>query len=427
MSGQSIGALGLVVGGAVALFALSRPPQPPEKEAGKEVAAKAPERLLPGLRRDGFVQLPNQWSLKPAGRHVELGDFPVNIAIHPTGEFAAVLCAGYREHEVIVVDLNPQRPKIVSRAPIDEGFVGLTFSADGKQVYASGGEHEVVNVFDFDRGYLVKGRSIDVRVGMPNRKTVVGGIALDTTGRDLLVASPWADAIIRVPLVNPDNKKVIPMVAVGVAKEPGKGEPPSPPDGRKEDDKKADPARPYEADDLPLYLPRGTGRQAGVRILWARSAVAVIDLEKNAVIDTWPTAEHPTEMVLSPKGDALYVACANSTRVSVIDPATGKGLQTIHCALYPSAPNGNTPNSLALTPDGEMLFVANADANNLAVLNVSDRRNAKPLGFIPTGWYPTSVRFNAKDKTIYIANGKGLSSRRPTAADPTPFCHGHAT
>ena len=55
-------------------------------------------------------------------------------------------------------------------------------------------------------------------------------------------------------------------------------------------------------------------------------AVAVIDLEKNAVVETWPTAEHPTEMVLSPKGDALYVACANSTRVSVLDPAIGQGL-----------------------------------------------------------------------------------------------------
>ena len=151
MSGNSIGALGLLVGGAVALFALARPDQPVVQEAAKEaVVTKAPERLLPGLRRDGFVQLPNQWSLKPAGRHIELGDFPVNIAIHPTGEFAAVLCAGYREHEVIVVDLNPDRPRIVSRAPIDEGFYGLTFSPDGKQVFASGGEREVVNVFEFD-------------------------------------------------------------------------------------------------------------------------------------------------------------------------------------------------------------------------------------------------------------------------------------
>ncbi|HEY2909910.1 MAG TPA: hypothetical protein VGI99_06670, partial [Gemmataceae bacterium] len=49
------------------------------------------DRVLPGLNQSGFVQLPNQWKLKPAGKHIDLGDFPVNIAIHPTGQFAAVL------------------------------------------------------------------------------------------------------------------------------------------------------------------------------------------------------------------------------------------------------------------------------------------------------------------------------------------------
>src|SRR5581483_9882885 len=284
-----------------------------------------------------------------------------------------------------------------------------------KQVYASGGEYEIVHVFDFDRGYLNNPRKIDVSVGKSNLKAVVGGISFDTTGRDLLVAAPWADAVVRVPLVNPDNKKVIPMVAVAPKKEPNKGEPPSPPDGRKEEkaEQKKDEAAPKSKD--PEFYPytclaEPGGKRAFVS-LWARAAVAVIDLETNAVVQTWPTAEHPTEMVLSPKGDVLYVACANSTKVSVLETATGKGLQTIHCALYPGAPNGNTPNSLALAPDGDVLFVANADNNNLAVLNVTDPKNAKPMGFIPTGWYPTSVRFNPKDKTIYFANGKGLSSR----------------
>jgi hypothetical protein len=145
--------------------------------------------------------------------------------------------------------------------------------------------------------------------------------------------------------------------------------------------------------------------------LWARAAVAVIDLEKNAVVATWPTAEHPTEMLLAPRGDALYVACANSTKVSVIDPEGGKALQTINCALYSKAPNGNTPNSLTMTPDGALLFVANADANNLSVFNCADRTRAVPLGFVPTGWYPTSVRYSAQDRSLYVANGKGMSSK----------------
>ncbi len=61
-------------------------------------------------------------------------------------------------------------------------------------------------------------------------------------------------------------------------------------------------------------------------------------------------------------------------------------------------------------PDG-VLVVANADANNLSAFNVNDPRKAIPLGFIPTGWYPTSVRFNSFDKKIYVCNGKGLSSK----------------
>jgi YVTN family beta-propeller protein len=490
MRWQSLAALGLMLLGGIGLFAFSRPAQPPGKDDTKPVISKPLDRVLPGLRKDGFVQLPNQWKLKPAGRQLELGDLPVNIAIHPTGEFAAVLCAGYKEHEVIIVDLNPERTRVVSRVQIDQAFYGLAFSNDGRQVFASGGEFEVVHVFDFDRGYLTKGRSIDVSAGK-DVKAVVGGITLDAAGRDLLVASPWADAVIRVPLVNPDNKKIIPMVAIAPKKEPGKGEPPSPPDGRKEPKAKVvdedDPPAKFKEPQFYPYtcLAEPGGKRAFVS-LWARGEVAIIDMEKNAVVQTWPTAEHPTEMVLSPDGKALYVACANSTKVSVLDPATGKLLQTINCALYPGAPNGNTPNSLAITPDGEVLFVANADANNIAMLNVSavfkftgqvdaalkkekvpesvldkldplenkeysreefeaeikkllnadetkqylslilsqpgisSHSNAKPLGFIPTGWYPTSVRFNPKDKNIYIANGKGLSSK-PNRSGPNPL------
>src|SRR5262249_46361494 len=109
----------------------------------------------------------------------------------------------------------------------------------------------------------------------------------------------------------------------------------------------------------------------------------------------------------------------NSTKVSVIDTTSGKGRETIACALYPNAPAGNTPNSLCLTPDGQVLVVANADANNLAVFNVAQPGQAKPLGFIPAGWYPTSVRYTPADKRLYVANGKGTTPRaNPQGPNP---------
>src|SRR5262245_46499951 len=70
--------------------------------AGK--ASSGPD--LPGKKADGSVLLPNMWSLRPAGTQIELRDFPVNVAVHPKGRFAAVLHSGYSAHVVSIVDLR---------------------------------------------------------------------------------------------------------------------------------------------------------------------------------------------------------------------------------------------------------------------------------------------------------------------------------
>ena len=67
-----------------------------------------------------------------------------------------------------------------------------------------------------------------------------------------------------------------------------------------------------------------------------------------------------------------------------------------------------------------MLLAANADNNNVAVIDVSERRPSKPLGFIPTGWYPTSVRFDASGDMIYVANGKG-NTPKANSHGPNPL------
>ena len=244
MCSQSLLAASGLLLGTVALFAWTRPADEPKAEVKLAAPASRPlERVLPGLTQDGFVQLPNQWRLKPAGRHLELGDFPVNIALHPTGQFAAVLHAGYREHEIVIVNLDKARTRIVSRATIDQAFYGLTWSPDGKQIYASGGEFEAVHVFDFEQGYLKKSKSLDVsrveKDAVEKQRVVVGGLTLDAAGKELFVASPWGDCVVRVPLDNPENRVFIPTTPEPPKKkEPAKGEPPSPPDGRKDPDAK---------------------------------------------------------------------------------------------------------------------------------------------------------------------------------------------
>src|SRR5271155_3696466 len=94
-------------------------------------AAAAKPRLLPGIQPGGEVQLPNLWSLRPVGKQVPLGDFPVNIALHPSGKWLAVLHAGYGTHEVVIVELTSRRETITTRVTLPQTFYGLTFSPDG--------------------------------------------------------------------------------------------------------------------------------------------------------------------------------------------------------------------------------------------------------------------------------------------------------
>jgi len=289
-------------------------------------------RRLPGMQAGGQILLPTQWSLKPAGEQVKLGDFPVNIALHPARPWAAILHAGYGEHQVMIVDL--ERRKVHSRVALNQSFYGLCFSGDGTRLYASGAEDEVVHSFTFEDGYL--SAPAKFKIAELNEKYVPAGLACSVDGRALYVACPWGNTLCIVPLDTPEKSE---HIAVG------------------------DDSYPYAA------LPSRDGQRLFIS-LWGKAGVAVLNLESRTVEATWPTEKHPTEMALSPRQDLLYVACANSNAVTVLDTETGRSLEVISSALYPRAEKGSTPNSLSLSADGKVLLVANADNNNLAMFNV---------------------------------------------------------
>jgi DNA-binding beta-propeller fold protein YncE len=369
--------LTFVVFPAAAGFALAEEPIDPQKRA---------PAVLPGMQAGGNILLPNQWSLRPAGKQLKVGDFPVHIALHPRELFAAVLHAGYGDHEVVIVELKEF--KIVSRVNIPETFVGLAFNPDGSQLFASGAEDEVVHQFAFAKGFLSDHRQI--RIADAKEKFVPAGLSLSKDGKQLYVANPWGDTVALVPLEEPAKIRHIKLTESDY---------------------------PYttlsSTDGLRLYVS-----------LWGRSSVAVINLETKKVDAVWEVKAHPTELLLNQKQDLLFVACANSNSVCVLETATGKTLEVITSSLYPQAPVGSTPNSIALSPDEKVLLIANADNNNVAVIDVSERGHSRSLGFIPAGWYPTSVRFSPQDGKIYIANGKGLmskaNSRGPNPAASPP-------
>src|SRR5262245_44353710 len=122
MIGRSVLAAGVLAATCGGLAVALRDDRPAKREAPAR-----PPRLLPGLQPSGAVMLPNQWSLRPAGKQLALGDFPVNLALHPSGRYVAVLHAGYGTHEVSIVDLAGGKERVTCRVPLPQVFIGLAF------------------------------------------------------------------------------------------------------------------------------------------------------------------------------------------------------------------------------------------------------------------------------------------------------------
>ena len=375
--------------------------------AQSQPRARSTPAVLPGLRPDGSIMLPNQWSLRPAGRQVALGDFPVNIAVHPEGRFAAILHCGYGQHEIILVTLPGG--KVVTRVNVDEAFYGLALSADGRRLFCSGSGDEVVHAYSFRDGALADHQELRLRPATV--RGVPCGMAINRAGTRLFVANVWGQRISELNLEAGGQVTDLPLIA-DLARAAHVVIPPADPDlaaATKRDEAKLDPTAP--TDPFPYACLLDETRQRLYVSLWAQARVAVFDLATRRISALWPTQEHPNEMVLGPGGKVLFVANANRNTVTVFETETGKTLETLSSALYATAPPGSTPNSLALTPDGTRLFIANACNNNVAVFDVSRPGASHALGYIPVGWYQTCVRVTPDGRQLLVANGKGISSR----------------
>ena len=368
-------------------------------------AAPRPSGLWPGLQPDGTMLLPNQWSLRPAGVQIQLGDFPVNAALTPDGRYAAVLHCGYDRHEIMIVDLTTRT--VADQAALGEAFYGIAFSPDGHQLYCGGASMEVVYYFDFAKGRL--GRRQFVRLRPATETGVPAGVAVDPAGKNLYAADLWSDRLSRVTLADgrvtdiPLSSNAAPARALESAPQ--------------EDFATAAAQKRARAIELANATAVSGGFPYACAVdarhhrlyasLWGGAAVAVVDTRTDKVVDRWQTGGHPCEMALTRDARELFVANANENTVTVLDTETGRPLETLWATLFPDSPPGATPNSLALSPDGKTLFVANANIDAVAVFDVSVPGHGRSLGFIPTGWYPTSVRVTPDGRQLLIVNGKG--------------------
>ena len=326
-----------------------------------------------------IVNLPNGWKLTPVGKLLPLGDLPLNIAVSPSRKLAAITNNGESDQTIQLVDID--REVILDSIIIGKAWLGLTFSDDGKYLYASGGNDNMIVRYAIIKNKLSVFDSIIIGKPWPE-KISIAGIALDDSKNRLYVVTKENNTLY---VLDTRTKKTVSQYPLG-----GEG---------------------YTCLLSPnhkmLYIS-----------CWGCDKIVMFDTENQKITGSVAVGDNPNDLCITGKGEYLYVANANDNSVSVIDTKQQKVIETLNSALYPASPEGSTTNSVALSTDGKTLYIANADNNCLAVFDVSKPGSAVSKGFIPTAWYPACVRI-AKDK-ILVSNGKGLSSHaNPYGPNPT--------
>jgi len=345
--------------------------QPPQSSAvGDSLSAGLGGRLPMGVRLD------------PAAPLATVGPMPLTMRVAPEGNRLVLSLSGYRMQGLQVVDATSGR--VLQDLPQASAFIGLAFSPDGRSLYSSGGNGDVVYRYRWDAGRATLDDSLVLARKAPRAdgKRYPAGLALSPDGRMLYVAENLADSLAVVDIA---TRAVIQRVPAG--------------------------RYPYDV---------VVDKAGSVYVsTWGGNTVAVYHQAGNGWLDAgeWmDVARHPSALVLNADGTRLFVASGSTDHVAVVDTKTHRVIARL-LDPPPAGPNeGATPNAIVLSADGTRLFVAEADANAVGVFNLSAatsnvataRGDDRLAGRIPAGWYPTSLAIVGD--AVIAASGKGKRS-----------------
>lgn len=324
------------------------------------------------------VTLPNGWKLSPHGSSIALGDLPLHVAVSPNQKYLLVTNNGQSVQSLQLIDAATQQ--VLDSKKLEKSWYGLKVAADNKTVYASGGNDNCILVFEIVAGKLVEKDKIALTT---DKKAVISpaGIELDDARGLLYVVTKENNSLY---VVDAKRKSVLSVHAL-----------------------------PAEAFTCLLNKKKDVLYIS----VWGARQVLPFQTGTKQFLPAIAVGDHPNELLLTKNGATLYVANGNDNSVSVVDTRAGKEVEVLNAALVPNALEGSSTNGLALSANEERLYISNADNNCLAVFEVEKPGQSKSLGFIPVGWYPTSIQV-VKGK-LFVANGKGFSSfANPNGPNP---------
>ncbi|HEY4088984.1 MAG TPA: hypothetical protein VGM43_23810 [Bryobacteraceae bacterium] len=382
-----------------------------------------PSRTV-GPQKDGSIVVSDNQTLTPAGKMIELGS-PVrakSIALNPNGKIhtGAVLLMGSPQPIIVfnsatgevLQRFTPGSMKGTESVPSKAGsFTGITYSADGKTLFFSQDDnHVVVAKADPKTGLVTNGQSVELPPppadGRPyhNAKSInPGGIAVSEDGKHGYVAlnaantlgvidlaSSPAKLVAQIPVGNAPNSVVVHGQYAYVSNEGGRP-------ATHEDFTNVSDGTPIVVDKKDAFAITGT--------------VSVVDLAAGKEVKSIPVGLHPAGMTIS--GSNLYVANAYSDSLSVVDLQKNEVARTIDLSVpIGGGFFGSGPNGVAVT-DGGQAYVTLGQANAVAVVNLQGRDAHPVIGYIPTGYFPTSITWDKAQKQLVVADDKGMGTHVP--------------
>ncbi|HEY8829843.1 MAG TPA: beta-propeller fold lactonase family protein, partial [Candidatus Limnocylindria bacterium] len=313
--------------------------------------------------------------LDPAGRTIDAGNFPLSMTLTPEGDRVVLVLSGYLKPGIQIVDLASGT--VVQNIPLGHAFVGAAFSPDGKTLYISGGNDDVVHVYSWKDKEATPAHDIDLKLTDKEAKgsRYPAGIAMSNDGRFLYVAENVGDD---VAVIDAALSAVVSRI---------------------------------KTDHYPYAVAVAPNGDVFVSA-WGANTVSAI--HGDAEVKRIDVGRHPSALRMNRDGSRLYVALSSVDKVAIIDTKSMKKIGALDESATSAVREGTTPNALALSPDGKRLYVAEADNNAVAVFDVASHER---LGRIPAGWYPSDVI--ATHDRLLVLNSKGRGTGpNPAAGHP---------
>ncbi|WP_445168097.1 YncE family protein [Mycolicibacterium sp. Dal123E01] len=295
----------------------------------------------------------NPWGLvKPT---IDVGGFPLFIAVSPDGTRVAIADAGTGTVSLI----NTATNKVIATIPVGTQAGGVVFDPTGTRFYA------VDPIGNSVVAVSLPANSVGTPIGVgPNPfMTAIGPVGTPAAGK--LYVTNFGDSGLgnTVSVVDIATKQVTTVIV-----------------GRNG-------AGPFGV----AVSPDGTR-------LWVTNAsadaIAIVDTTINKVIKTVPLPSGAVYVAFSPDGHQVYVTNADTTNtVTVINTAdyTTAGTITV----------GQKPGAIAFSADGSVAYVTNQSDNTVSVINTATKTSIKTIA---VGKNPLGVAASPDGKYLYVTN-----------------------